>query len=421
MHYVIIGNGVAGINGANTLRQRDSAADITVISKETDHFFARTALMYVFCGQLSEGDVEPYERDHYRRMAFRRERAAVTRLDPAARSLELDDGRTLTYDRLLIAAGSVPRRLGIPGEELEAVGNFVTWQNLEWLRDRIRRGQRAVIIGGGLIGIEVAEILREAGLAVTFLIREDWFWPIALDEREGMMVTEHMRHHGIDVRLQTEAAAVLDRAGTVTGVRLTSGDDIPADLVVITIGVVPQTDWLAGSGIEVDKTGGIVVNEYLETSQPGIWAAGDCTSVVWFNGVRRPEQLWYTARDQGLAAGRNITGEKTPYRRGTFYNSAKFFDLEYTTAGYVNFNFEGETNWYRREGDAFISERITCRADGSVLGFNMIGRRWDHRPLVRWVEEKRPLDYALDHLASARFDEEFWPALPVFGAARQEG
>lgn len=161
-----------------------------------------------------------------------------------------------------------------------------------------------------------------------------------------------------------------------------------------------------------------MVDDHLATNLPGVWAAGDCSSVVWFNGVQRPEQLWYTSRDQGRTAGHNMAGDQRTYRRGTFYNSAKFFDLEYTTVGYVNFRLEGERDWRRREGEASISERITHLPDGTVVGFNCIGRRWDHRPLVRWVEEKRSLDYALEHLAETRFDEEFTSALLPFVSAR---
>jgi NADPH-dependent 2,4-dienoyl-CoA reductase/sulfur reductase-like enzyme len=393
MDHVIVGNGVAGITAANRVRSRDGAANITVVSKESEHFFARTALMYVFCGQMSERDVEPLERDHYERMRFKRVRDRAAGIDTENRRLRMESGKDIAYDRLLIASGSVPRMLDCPGKDLNGVGNFVTWQNLKWMQKEAQTARKAVIVGGGLIGIEVAEILLHAGIEVSFLIRDGYFWPIALDTNEGTMVVDHMRHHGCDVRLMTECQEVLGNEGKVVGVLTKGGETIDCDMVVFTIGVVPQTNWLKESGLERDKTGGVVVNEYLETSLPGVWAAGDCTSVVWFNGVRRPEQLWYTARDQGEIAGLNLVGGKNIYRRGTLYNSAKFFDLEYTTAGYVNFKFEGEQSWYQCEPTTNYSERITYLPDRSVIGFNMIGRRWDHRVMIRWVEEKRPLEW----------------------------
>ncbi len=413
MKYVIIGNGVAGINAATAIRHRHADASITVVSKESDNFFSRPALMYVACGQMSATDVEPFQRDHYQRMGFERVRDSVISLNADGKTLSLADGNKLPYDRLLIASGSVPRMADWPGQDLDGVGNFVTWQNLEWLQKEIPQAIRAVVVGGGLIGCEAAEILLKAGLRVSFVIREDWYWPIALDKTEGDLITKHLQHHGCDVRLKSECREVLGRDGHVMGIKTGEGETIECDLVIFAIGVRPQTDWLQGSGLELDQGGGVIVDQQLRTNLPDIYAAGDCTSVVWFNGVQRPEQLWYTSRDQGKIAGLNIAGDEHIYKRGTFYNSAKFFDLEYTTAGYVNFRFEGEENWFQREPGTLYTQRITYMPDGTVIGFNFIGRRWDHRPLVRWVEEKRKLDWVLEHLPEANFDEEFMPRFEV--------
>jgi NADPH-dependent 2,4-dienoyl-CoA reductase/sulfur reductase-like enzyme len=413
VRHVIIGNGVAGINAANNIRSRDDAADITIVSKESDHFFSRTALMYVFSGQMSARDIEPYERDHYERMKFRRVKDDAVAIDSANKTVELKDGGSLSYDRLLIAAGSVARMVGWPGQDLDGVCNFVTWQDLQWMQEKARDAGRAVVVGGGLIGIECAEILLNAGKKVSFVIREDYYWPVALDQNESDVVVGHMRHRGCDVRLKTECKEVLGKDGKVVGILTGDDEVIDCDIVVFTIGVRPQTDWLSESGLEFDRAGGISVNEYLETGLPDVWGAGDCTSVEWFNGVRRPEQLWYTSRDQGRIAGYNMVGDKRIYKRATFYNSAKLFDLEYTTAGNVNFKFDGEQNWFQKEADGNRTERITYLPNQTVVGFNMIGRRWDHRILVRWVDEERTLEWVLNHLQDAIFDEEFAPRFRV--------
>ena len=415
MHFVIVGNGVAGINAANAVRQQDESAEITIVSYEHDHFFSRTALMYAFCGQLSNRCIEPYERDYYKLMKFNRVRDRVTRIDSSARKLHLESGESLSYDRLLIAAGSVAATAPWPGLELDGVGHFVTWQNLEWLREKAKDAKRAVVVGGGLIGIETAEILGLAGIKTTFLIREEWFWPIALDRIEGEIVSEHMRHHGIDVQLPREMTAIIGQNGRVSGVKTIDGAVLDCDIVVITIGVRPQTDWLRDSELQLDERGGIVVDDKLRTNVEDIWAAGDCTSVEWFNGVRRPEQLWYTSRDQGRVAGYNMTGLERQYRRGTFYNSAKFFDIEYTTAGLINFNLDGEQNWFHRESNGHFTQRVTYlpHENDRIVGFNGLGRRWDHRVLVRWIEEKRPLAWVLEKLHEALFDEEFMPKFEI--------
>ncbi|MBD3402858.1 NAD(P)/FAD-dependent oxidoreductase [candidate division GN15 bacterium] len=416
MHYAIIGNGVAGINAANTIRNREEAAEISIVSYETDHFFSRTALMYVACGQLSEKCVEPFERDHYERMRFTRVKERVSALDTDRQSLKLAGDRHLTYDKLLIASGSLAVPPPWPGMDLDGVGHFVTWQDMQWLTERSGTARKAVVVGGGLIGIECAEVLSLGGVDVSFLIREPYYWPVALDENEGTIVADHMRRHGCDVRLNTEVEEIVGRDGAVTGVHTKAGETIDCDMVVVAIGVRPQTDFLRDSGLEFGERGGIVVDEYLRTNLDNVWAAGDCTSVVWFNGVRRPEQLWYTSRDQGRVVGCNMTGDNRRYERGLFYNSAKFFEIEYTTAGYVNFNFEGEQSWFQHEPGTYFTTRLVYLPDRRLIGFNGLGRRWDHTIFLQWIREKRTVDYAIDHLAEALFDEEFMPTFRVVAA-----
>lgn len=401
------------MNAAIKLRQFDDTAKITIISSESDHFFSRTALMYVVAGQLSEKCVEPYERDHYARMKFNRVRDRVSSIDPITRAIHLENAEPIIFDKLLIASGSLGVKAPWSGGELDGVGNFVTWQDMEWLMTEMKSAKKAIVVGGGLIGIEVAEILLKADIKVNMLVREDWFWPIALSSQESDLIIPHMESHGCQVHLKKSVKEIIGQNGRVNAVRTEDGRELPCDLFVTTIGVTPQTSFLSNCGLELDERGGIVVDDNLFTGLPDIWAAGDCTSVVWFNGVRRPEQLWYTSRDQGRIAGVNMAGDNKIYKRGTFYNSAKFFDIEYTTAGYVNFKMEGEENWFYREPDSNRSLRITYLPDQTVIGFNMLGRRWDHRLLVNWVDEKRSLAWVKAHLKEALFDEEFMPKLEL--------
>ena len=471
MHIVIIGNGVAGMEAALGVRARQEDWDITVVSEESDHFFSRPALMYAMCGQMAHHNIEPYERDLYGRMRFERVRARATGLDPDRRQVLLAGEREpLSYDRLLIACGSRPRPGPWPGSDLRGVGHFVTLQDLEWLEREIygrpaaarpprpdhhlaspaldspyypreaaaeKRGRpasRAVVVGGGLIGLEVVEILCQAGVEVHFLIMQDWYWPLALDERESRWVAEVMEENDVHVYLQTGVDRFVDEgSGAVAGVctrvappdspanarpddTWKAGPEIDCDMAVITIGVEPNTRWLEGSPIELDeRSKGIVVDEGLATSLPDVFAAGDCAAVRWFNGAQRPEQLWYTSRDQGRVAGRRLVGDTAAYQRGTFYNSAKFMDVEYTTAGLVNFDLEGETDWFHEEKGQVRSTTRAVLQKSRVIGFNMLGRRWDHRVLGRWIEERRDLDYVLDHVREAAFDAEFTPPLEIPG------
>jgi len=450
MHIVIVGNGVAGTEAALEARRRAPDARITVVSEETDHFFSRTALMYVAIGQLAHKDVEPLERDVYERLNFVRVRARATGIDLEARQLHLAGGLpSLTYDRLLLACGSRPRPAPWEGAAgLKGVGHLVTMQDLNWFtrelwgneghdqperpwahleasaadspyrrRDTAAEAhgqptQRPTVVGGGLIGIESIEVMAARGLKPIFLIREDAFWPIALDTQEATWIADELRHHGVDVRLGHNITAVHgDDKGCIARLETDHGD-IETDLLMVAIGVMPQTGWLEGSGLELqERGGGIVVDEQLRTSDPHVFAAGDCAAVRWFNDWVRPEQLWYTGRDQGRVAAAAMLDADVSYQRGTWYNSAKLMDIEYTTAGLVNMRVEGEESWRFEEKGKVRSTTRLVHKDGRLIGFNALGRRWDHSIIVRWIEEKRPLPWVKAHLNDARFDTEFVPAL----------
>lgn len=468
MRVVIIGNGVAGIEAALTVRNRQPDWSITIISEESDHFFSRTALMWVFTGQLSHQCIEPYERDLYDRMGFQRVRARAVGIDAEARAVKMAGGLAdVPYDRLLIACGSRPRPAPWPGSDLQGIGNFVTMQDLEWFETEVHggpsndrpanpeahlsattddspyrprpavRGQRngppknPAVIGGGLIGIEAVEVMVAAKLRPRFFIREEWFWPIALNSAEAVWVSDRMSEHGVEVHLQ-ENVQRLNGNGVIESITTDHGE-YPCDLNIVAIGVIPNTDWLKSGPVELQERGGaIIVNEHLETNVPGVFSAGDCAAVQWFDGTQRPEQLWYTSRDQGRIAGRGLLGDTATYTRGLWYNSAKLMDIEWTTAGYVNLNIEDEKNWYFEEkGSVRSTNRIVLSGD-RVVGFNFLGRRWDHEVLLDFVREHRSLDYVLNNLDAANFDTEFVPRLkippeakraplsgPAFSAARQ--
>ncbi len=401
MNYVIIGNGVAGITAALTLRARDNQATITVISAESDYFFSRTGLMYAFMDKLSTRDLEPHERKTYQEQRITRIRARVVNLDANRRQLTLDTSATVAYDALLLATGSVPNAL--PGITAQGIVNFVTLQDLEACERLTPSTRQAVVIGGGLIGVELVECLRHHGVHVTFLVRENWYWPMALAAEEGLMVADHIRHHGVDLRLNEELVAVeTDAGGRVKEIRTSQGNTLPCQLLGVSIGVRPQIDWLRTVASPPSVQRGVQVDESFHTSLSNVWAAGDCAELP----SGKVEQIWYSAKRQGELAARSMLGDPVNYQPPIFYNSAKFFDIEYTTVGdVIRIPDSARTFHYRKPGTN-ASLRV-IEDDGRVVGFNVLGSRWNHTFFERWILERRPLDYVLKHLRQAQFDVEF--------------
>jgi NADPH-dependent 2,4-dienoyl-CoA reductase/sulfur reductase-like enzyme len=408
--FVIVGNGVAGITAAMTLRDRDALAEITVVGGETEYFFSRTALMYAFMDVLERRDMEPFERKVYRERRIALVHDRVTELDADAKTITTRGGRVIPYDGLLLATGSVPRTMSAPGLDAQTLGvcNFVSMQDLDACERYATTTREALVVGGGLIGIELVECLVHHGIKTRFLVREPWYWPIALAREEGVLITAHMRDHGVDVRHETEIGTVeRDATQRVRAVVTASGDTIPCQMLGICIGVEPGIAWLRGVRTPPALKRGIVVDRTLRTSLPNVWAAGDCAEITQPEGRRSLlEQIWYSSKRQGALAAHNMTGKPTEYTPPIFFNSAKLFDVEYTTVGDLLSLPEGAKSLFRKHPTKIITQRIVH--DGTrVLGFNMLGSRWDHTLLSRWVDEERPPMWVLEHLHLAQFDVEF--------------
>ena len=410
MHLVIIGNGIAGITAARHVRKLDPDARITVVSDESPHFFSRTALMYVYMGHMTVGHTKPYEDRFWPENRIALVQDHVEQVDPEAKSLRLRSGDALGYDKLLIATGSRWRRGGWPGEDLDGVQGLYGLPDLAAMEANTAGVERAVVVGGGLIGVEMAEMLRTRGVHVTFLVREAGYLDFVLPPEESAMVAREIRRHGVDLRLGTELRELVGE-GRVRSVVTTEGEVIPAAFVGLAIGVEPNVGFLEGSGIGVGR--GVLVNECFETSAPDIYAAGDCAE------HRNPlpdrntvEQLWYTGRLHGATVAHAICDRPRPYAPGPFFNSAKFFDLEYQVYGRITpalRDDEGTLYWEHPDGRKSVRIQYE-KADGTtrVVGFNVMGVRFRQVVCERWIEEGASLAHVVAHLGAANFDPEFF-------------
>jgi len=424
---VIIGNGIAGVTTALALRKRRRDWGITLISGESDAFFARTALMYVFMGQMRLKDTQPYEPHVWQEKRIERVRGWVTHLDVASRRVRLDDGRTVAWDKLVIATGSTPNRFGWPGETLEGVQGLYTLQDLETLERAAKDARRAVVVGGGLIGVELAEMLHARGLPVTLLARESAYWNNALPSEEAALVTAVVRGAGIDLRLSTGLAFIEgDACGRATAAVDTSGARHEAEIVGLTAGVRPNLSAVSGAGLETGR--GIRVDSLLRTSIPDVWACGDCAELVEPGAPPlapgRVEQLWYTGRMQGEICGANVAGETLAYDRGIWFNSARFFDLDWHTYGHVPAALDPPDAALRQAVWMDAPRRRLLRIverDGAVIGMNSLGLRQRQAVWTRWIAEGRGARDIVAHLDEAVFEPEFTGRLaPVVAATLKE-
>jgi NAD(P)H-nitrite reductase large subunit len=410
MRLVIIGNGVAGITCAFEARRRDPTIEVVVISKETPFFFSRTALMYAFMDTLQRRDLEPFERETYKRNNIELVQDTVVDLNAGERTLSLVSGATLAYDRLVLATGSVPNMVPWKGVDSirDGLAHFVSMQDLDTCERLTQTTRQAVVVGGGLIGIELAECLAFHGVKVTFLVREPYFWPVALGSEEAAYVGDHMRAHGIDVRYAEEIEEIrVDSSGRVSEVLTNRGGRLPAQLLGVCVGVRPCIDWLKRVKTPPRLERGIVVDALMQTSLDGVFACGDCAEILDV-GQRGSliELFWYSAKRQGALVAGNLFGDGKSYVPPLFFNSSKFFEIEYTTVGTVMEMPAGSDTIYLKVPGKNASVRIVHHSN-RVVGFNMLGSRWDHNVLEKWIDERRSPSYCLENLRDAQFDVEF--------------
>jgi len=414
-HIVIIGNGISGVTTARHIR-KNSNKKITIISGETKYFFSRTALMYIYMGHMKFEHTKPYENWFWEKNNITLKKGVINSVNTANKLLAFTNGETVSYDKLIIATGSKPNKFGWPGQDLEGVMGMYHKQDLEKLEKYAPNNKtckRAVIVGGGLIGIELAEMLRSRDIPVTFLVREDSFWNGVLPAQESAMINKHIKEHHIDLRLSNNLKAIkADENGHVKSVIIEeTGEEIFCDVVGLTAGVTPNIDFLKNSDIETKK--GVLVNRFLETNIKDIYAIGDCAEQQKAIGQRRNiEAVWYTGRMMGETLAQTICGNKTAYNPGHWFNSAKFLDIEYQTYGWVF----SEKN--KKENELYFQWKhpkeykcITISFDKDThqfLGINTFGIRMRHEIFDKWLTEKRAIEHVLEYLADANFDPEFY-------------
>lgn len=329
MHYTIVGGGIAAVSALRAIREYDAQCEITVVSEEKHCFYYRPMTPLIIKGDKERDDLM-HDREGIGHINLVHGRAVS--LDPEKKEVIVEDGRKTGYERLLIATGSSPRIPQIPGIRERNVHYLRTMQDALALREAAETGRKAVILGGGYVGIKKAEALVHRGIDVTVVEQEDHILLPRLDKAGAALIEEKLAAKGVHLIFH-EAIASINPDGK--GVKLASGKELASDFVCIAVGVRPNIEWLKDSGIETDKA--LVVDDRMQTSLEGVYAAGDVVQmrdVV--TGKTVVSALWSNAVEMGKVAGANMAGGKIRYPGGLeILNAAEVEGIPIISVGNV--------------------------------------------------------------------------------------
>ncbi len=331
--YLIVGNGAAGVTAAEEIRARDAHGDITILSAEPHPMYSRPGLAYIIINEIPAQQVIARKPEWYAKQKIKLVHAKAAQLDVAAQRVHVEKQPALAYDRLLIATGARAVPLPYPGATLDGIVYLDTLDGTKDLIKKMKRAKRAVVVGGGITALEMTEGFAHNKVETHYLVRRDTLWSTVFNATESKLLDHHMRAHGVHIHYNTEVAEVLgDKKHHVAGVKFTSGETLACEVVGAGIGVKSETDWLKGSALKTER--GVLVNEYLETNAPGVYAAGDCAQ-AWDRWTQKHmlDVLWPTAVAQGRVVGANMTGAREAYTKGTPFNACLLFGMHITAMG----------------------------------------------------------------------------------------
>ena len=333
--HVLIGMGPGAIAAAEAIRSADAGAEIVVVGADRHGYYSRPGLAYYLAKEIPEKWLHPLSAEGLAGLDLTIVNERADGIDTKAHRVMLESGRELVYDRLLIATGSTAIPAKVPGAELDGV---VKLDDLDDANDIIRRSagaKGAVVVGGGITALEIVEGLHAHGVHVDYFMRQDRYWKNVLSETESHVVEQELGGRGVRVHNYTELAGILGRDGRVAAVETGDGKRIPCDLVAVAIGVHARIELARAAGLACGR--GILVDEYLRSSDEDVYAAGDVAEPVDHGtGLRTMEVLWNSAVLKGRTAGLNMATEPVrAYETGIPLNVTRLAGLKTTIIGSV--------------------------------------------------------------------------------------
>jgi nitrite reductase (NADH) large subunit len=412
--FLIIGHGIAGMAAAKAIRRRSPKASIAILTDENHRFYSRPGLAYYVSGDIPESQLFTLPDSLYRDLRCSLIFGRAVRIDSNQRRVRLADGI-----------------------DMEGVVTLDTLDDSRHLLKLARRARRAVVIGGGITALEIAEGLAARGVETHYLLRKDRYWNSVLDPAESEIVEAGLAHEGVIIHKQTQIESIEGRRGRVRAVVTSNGQRMPCNILGVAIGIRPRIDLAQESGVATDR--GILVDETMKTNLPGIFAAGDVAQVYDpHQDAYRLDSLWWTAEHQGDTAGANMAGDQRPYLRKTPFNVTRIGGLVTTIIGDVGGSrpdsdvkgiMRGDSENWRHAVDCIAiqerngSDRIRLMVgQDRLVGALVMGDQSLSRPLQHYVLGGTPLGELGDllrrqpHAALDIMRERAAPSLTSIGA-----
>ncbi len=363
--FLIIGAGVAAVSAAQAIRSVNPTGEITLVSEDPFGYYSRPGLAYYLTGELEEKQLFPFTQKELKALDLRFVHDRVVRIEPDRMLVGLERGTWLPYERLLIATGSQAVPLKVPGVESAGVYKLDNMTDARSILSMANRAKTAVVTGGGITALELVEGLRARGLQVHYFLRGSRYWSNVLDETESHIVEGRLRHLGVRIHPNTEIVSIRTEKGRVKAAVIQDGREVGCQMLAYAIGVKPRLELAQSIGIETER--GILTNEYMQTSRPHIYAAGDVAQAFDpFSGQRVIDTLWAPALEQGHVAGLNMAGQTVTYRKSAPLNVTRLSELTVTIIGTVGRGKDpslegiarGDSETWRMLPDSMTAETI---------------------------------------------------------------
>jgi nitrite reductase (NADH) large subunit len=370
MRYIVIGGSAAGISAVEAIRSKDRTSPIELFSSEGTPFYSRVLLSYYIAGAITKEEL------HFRPLEFFSENRVTAHLGqrvekvlPESKSIRMEDGRVYPFDRLLIATGSSPKILDIPGKDKKGVVVIRNIDHAQEIVNRLEEIKTACVLGGGLIGLRTGYALSVRGVKVKIIVKSSHVLSQMLDRESAEMIQGTMREHGIDIRTGRDAVEIVGKE-SVEGIILDDGERVNCQLVVIGKGVQPNVDLISSTQIKVNE--GIVADETMMTNLPDIYVAGDVAETFDLStGRMGVNAIWPCAFEQGRVAGLNMTGKKAKYGGSFRMNSLDFYGLPVISMGITRIDGNEFQQFQRKTKN--IYRKLVLR-DGRIVGVILAGQ-----------------------------------------------